>query len=75
MCQFRSVHHDKRAHAHTDTHSAGHVAHRLALPQLLLGAVEVKVHVQTLHELCDWVLVGVRLLGRSERKGGGGGYH
>lgn len=36
--------------------------YRLTLPQLLLGAVEVEVHVETLHELRDRVLVRVRLL-------------
>ena len=36
--------------------------HRLTLPELLLGAVKVKVHVEALHKLGDGVLVGVRLL-------------
>lgn len=37
-------------------------SHRLTLPQLLLGTVEVKVDIETLHKLCDGVLVGVGLL-------------
>lgn len=41
--------------------------YRLTLPQLLLGAVEVEVHVETLHELRDRVLVRVRLLQNGEQ--------
>lgn len=40
----------------------GEVTHRFALPQFLLSTVKVKVHVQALHKLCDWIFVGVRLL-------------
>lgn len=41
--------------------------HRLAFPELLLGTVKVKVHVQTLHKLGDWIFVGVRLLKKQKR--------
>lgn len=37
-------------------------SHRLTLPQLLLGTIKVKVNIETLHKLCDGVLVGVGLL-------------
>lgn len=40
--------------------SAG--TYRLTLSEFLLSTVEIKVHVQTLHELCDRVFVGVGLL-------------
>ncbi len=46
----------------TEGGTLGSRPYRLALPQLLLSAVEVKVHIKTLHELCDWVLVCVWLL-------------
>ena len=36
--------------------------HGFTFPQLLLGAVKVKVHVETFEELCDRVAVGRRLL-------------
>lgn len=42
--------------------------HRLALPKLLLGTVEVKVHVEALHKLRDGVLVGVGLLEEENRQ-------
>lgn len=38
------------------------VTHRLTLPQFLLSTVKVKVDIQALHKLCDWVFVGVRFL-------------
>lgn len=38
------------------------VTHRFTLPQFLLSTVKVKVHVQALHKLCDWIFVGVRFL-------------
>lgn len=46
----------------------GNHPYRLALPQLLLGAVKVKIHIETLHKLCDWVFICVRLLWEWERK-------
>lgn len=36
--------------------------YRLTLSQFLLSAVKVKVHIQALHKLCDWIFVGVGLL-------------
>lgn len=42
--------------------------YRLTLPQLLLGAVEVEVDVETLHKLCDRILVCVRLLQEGNKK-------
>lgn len=38
------------------------VTHRLTLPEFLLSTVKVKVHVQALHKLCNWIFVGVRFL-------------
>lgn len=38
------------------------VTHRLTLPQFLLSTVKVKVDIQALHKLCDWIFVGVRFL-------------
>lgn len=40
--------------------------HRLTLPEFLLSTVEVKVHVQALHKLGDWILVGIRFLEKNE---------
>lgn len=40
----------------------GRGAYRLTLPQLLLGTIKVKVNIETLYKLCDWVLICVRLL-------------
>lgn len=51
--------------AHCHAGKAGSCAHRFTLPQLLLGAVEVKVDIETLHELGDWVFIRVRLLRQS----------
>ena len=45
--------------------SAG--TYRLTLPQFLLSAVKVKVHIQALHKLCDGIFVGVGLL-ETEKK-------
>lgn len=42
--------------------------YRLALSKFLLSAVKIKVHIQAFHELCDGVLVGVRLLKKTEEK-------
>lgn len=36
--------------------------HSLALMELLTGSIKIKIHIQVLNELCDWVSVGVRLL-------------
>lgn len=38
------------------------VTHRLTLPEFLLSTVKVKVHIQALHKLCNWIFVGVRFL-------------
>lgn len=45
----------------------GRGAYRLALPQLLLGTIKVKVNIKTLYKLCDWVLICVRLLWRKKK--------
>lgn len=42
--------------------------YRLALSKFFLGTVKVKVHIQAFHKLCDGVLVGVRLLKKTEEK-------
>lgn len=42
--------------------------YRLALSKFLLGAVEVKVHVEAFHKLRDGVLVGVGLLKKKEKR-------
>lgn len=33
--------------------------YRLTLSQLLLSTIKVKVHIETLHKLCDGIFVGV----------------
>lgn len=38
------------------------ITHRLTLPEFLLSTVKVKVHVQALHKLCNWIFIGVRFL-------------
>lgn len=38
------------------------VTHRLTLSEFLLSTVKVKVHVQALHKLCNWIFVSVRFL-------------
>lgn len=43
------------------------VTHRLTLPELLLSTVKVKVHIQALHKLCNWIFVGVRFLKKGNK--------
>lgn len=38
------------------------VTHRFTLPQFLLSTVKVKIHIQALHKLGDWIFVGIRFL-------------
>lgn len=38
------------------------VTHRFTFPQLLLSTVKVKIHIQALHKLGDWIFVGIRFL-------------
>ena len=51
----------------TNAHCQAVETHRLTLPELLLGAVKVQVHVETLNDLWDQVLVSGAVSQRSTK--------